>query len=164
MQKSIISELPVIRSECEARAAASTAGCEIWSGQRKALQRATRIAGAGRPCLRTAEGDTAHLTHTHCSVGRALRPKHYQSARRRHRKTIGRPPHPPQTPASQFKQLYRNGPGQKIPAQSCLVCRGSPDRDLTFINSKQCGRFVPFSHASDQNRGRSILTTRVMRG
>ena len=42
--------------------------------------------------------------------------------------------------------------------------RGSPNRDLTFINSKQCGRFVPFSHASDQNRGRSILTTRVMRG
>ena len=49
------------------------------------------------------------------------------------KKCIGRSPHPPQTPAAQFKRLYRNCPGRKSPAQSCLVCRGSPDRDLTFL-------------------------------
>ena len=42
---------------------------------------------------------------------------------------------PPQTPAAQFKRLYRNCPGRKSPAQSCLVCRGSPDRDLTFMRT-----------------------------
>src|ERR1035437_5319114 len=39
------------------------------------------------------------------------------------------------TPAAQFKRLYRNCPGRKNPAQSCLVCRGSPDRDLTFLGT-----------------------------
>jgi len=31
--------------------------------------------------------------------------------------------------------LYRNCPGRENPAQSCLVCRGSPDRDLTFVST-----------------------------
>jgi len=37
------------------------------------------------------------------------------------------------TPEAQFKRLYRNCPGRENPAQSNLVCRGSPDGDLTFI-------------------------------
>src|ERR1035441_8106077 len=49
---------------------------------------------------------------------------------------MGRSRHPPQTPAAQFKRLYRNCPGRKSPAQSCLVCRGSPDRDLTFTSTE----------------------------
>src|SRR5271165_3942440 len=31
--------------------------------------------------------------------------------------------------------LYRNCPGRKNPAQSRLLGRGSPDRDLTFIET-----------------------------
>ena len=38
-------------------------------------------------------------------------------------------------PCTTSCQLYRNCPGRKNPAQSCLVCRGSPDRDLTFITT-----------------------------
>jgi len=32
-----------------------------------------------------------------------------------------------------YVTVGRNCPGRKNPAQSCLVCRGSPDRDLTFL-------------------------------
>ncbi len=34
-----------------------------------------------------------------------------------------------------FKRLYRNCPGRKNPAQSSVVRRGSPDRDLTFLGA-----------------------------
>jgi len=79
-----------------------------------------------RRLLTIAEGNSPHLSHSHYSVGRAMRPKHPQSASRRHRKSIGRPQHPPQTPATPFKRLYRYCPGRKNPAQSCLVCRAVP--------------------------------------
>jgi len=66
----------------------------------------------------------------HHSSNRALSLKCSKWASRRHWKYIGRSPHPPQTPAAQFKRLYRNCPGWDNRAQSCLVCRDSPDRDL----------------------------------
>ena len=34
---------------------------------------------------------------------------------------------------------YRNCPGRKIPAQPRLVCRGSPDRNLTFQRTNPAG-------------------------
>ena len=37
--------------------------------------------------------------------------------------------------SSQTLGLYRNCLGRKNLAQSCLVCRGSPDRDLPFMGS-----------------------------
>ena len=52
------------------------------------------------------------------------------------------------TSAAHFKRLYRNCPGRKNPAQSCLVCRGSPDRDLTFLGTNLAA-FLRFSRHWD---------------
>ena len=57
-------------------------------------------------------------------------------------KCIGSSPHPPQTPAAQFKRSYRNCPGRRNRAQPCLVCRDSPDRNLTFTGIYR-GRWRP---------------------
>ena len=46
-------------------------------------------------------------------------------------------PHPPQTPPAQFKRSYRNCPGRMHRAQPRLVCRGSPDRNLTFFGTNR---------------------------
>src|SRR6266567_6489431 len=48
---------------------------------------------------------------------------------------IGRSPRPSQTPATYFKRPYRNCPGQESWDRPPVSCRGSPDRDLTFIST-----------------------------
>ena len=52
-----------------------------------------------------------------------------------HSNPIGRSPRPSQTPATYFKRPYRNCPRRTDRAQYSCVCRGSPDRDLTFLGT-----------------------------
>src|SRR5580704_4329756 len=46
---------------------------------------------------------------------------------------IARSPRPPQTPATHFKRPYRNCPQAENRVPTRLICRGSPDRALTFL-------------------------------
>jgi len=58
--------------------------------------------------------------------------QHPQNPSGADRNPIGRSPRPSQTPATYFKRPYRNCPGEESCAQSRLLGRGSPDRDLSF--------------------------------
>ena len=59
--------------------------------------------------------------------------RHPQNPSGADRNPIARSPRPSQTPATYFKRPYRNCPGQETCAQSRLIGRGSPDRDLSFL-------------------------------
>jgi hypothetical protein len=106
-----------------------------------------------------------HLRDSTDSLGPILPPHRPRSASRRHRKSIGRSPHPPQTPAAQFKRSYRNCPGPDNRAQSCLVCRGSPDRNLTFHRTNpakppDCRRSRPNQHGHPAAASQFVVSTR----
>ena len=61
--------------------------------------------------------------------------QHPQNPSGADRNPIGRSPRPSQTPATYFKRPYRNCPGEESCAQSRLLGRGSPDRDLSFTGT-----------------------------
>jgi hypothetical protein len=63
---------------------------------------------------------------------------------------IARSPRPPQTPTAHFKRPYRNCPGAAHCLPTHRICRGSPDRDLSFPIT--CPREIAF-------RLRSIFAT-----
>ena len=79
-----------------------------------------------------------HRFYIQCSVPRSIAPRAYtpsEETSSTDSNPIGRSPHPPQMPPTQFRRPYRNSPAEKPTPNHASSARGSQDRALSLIRA-----------------------------